>query len=112
MFLTGGATYPGMPPPFAWPAAIGDLVTALLAFVSLFSVVLRDWTKARPLVWIFNVWWTLDLLVAITLATIYRAPVFMGAAYWIPAFWAPALLVTHYVTFVGLTKYWKSTDKK
>jgi len=64
------------------------------------------------LVWIFNVWGTLDLLVAITLATIYRAPVFMGAAYWIPAFWAPAPLVTHYVYFVGLTKYWKSTDKK
>jgi hypothetical protein len=32
----------------------------------------------------------------------------MGPAYWIPAFWVPALLVTHYVTFVGLTKYWKT----
>jgi hypothetical protein len=29
------------------------------------------------------------------------------AAYWIPAFWVPALLVTHYVTFIILTKHWK-----
>ena len=38
-------------------------------------------------------------------------PVFMGPAYWIPAFWVPALLVTHYVTFVGLTKHWKNNPK-
>lgn len=110
MFLTRGATYPGLPREFAWPAALGDLVAALLAFVSIF-LVLRDWTRARPLVWIFNVWGTLDLLVAITLATIYGAPVFMGPAYWIPAFWVPALLVTHYITFVGLTKFWKSESR-
>ena len=30
----------------------------------------------------------------------------MGPAYWIPAFWVPALLVTHYITFVILLKYW------
>jgi hypothetical protein len=30
----------------------------------------------------------------------------MGPAYWIPAFWVPALLVTHYITFVVLLKYW------
>src|SRR5437016_1345137 len=57
MFLTRGATYPGLPREFAWPAALGDLVAALLAFVSIF-LVLRDWTKARPLVWVFNMWRT------------------------------------------------------
>src|ERR1041384_6107082 len=107
MFLTRGATYPGLPLEFAWPAALGDLVAAALAFTSIF-LVLRDWKRARPLVWVFNVWGTLDLLVAITLATVHSAPVFMGPAYWIPAFWVPALLVTHYVTFVGLTKHWKN----
>jgi hypothetical protein len=30
----------------------------------------------------------------------------MGPAYWIPAFGVPALLVTHYLTFVVLLKYW------
>jgi hypothetical protein len=109
MFLTRSATYPGLPREFAWPAALGDLIAALLAFACVF-LIRRDWKRARPLVGVFNVWGTLDLLVAITLATIYRAPVFMGAAYWIPAFWVPALLVTHYITFVGLTIHWNGSS--
>jgi len=106
MFLTRGATYPGLPPQFAYPAALGDLLAAVLAFISIF-LVLRNSVYARPMVWVFNVWGTLDLLDAITLATIYGAPAFMGPAYWIPAFWVPALLVTHYITFVVLTKHWR-----
>lgn len=105
MFLTRGATYPGLPPQFAYPAALGDLLTAVLAFVVIFFVS-RNSTYARPLVWVFNVFGSLDLLDAITLATIYNAPEFMGPAYWIPAFWVPALLVTHYITFIILTKHW------
>src|SRR2546421_12526455 len=34
MFLTRGATFPGMPPQFAYPAAFGDLITAILAFAA------------------------------------------------------------------------------
>ena len=49
---------------------------------------------------------TVDLIAAITLATLYGASAYMGPAYWIPAFWVPALLVTHYITFVVLWKYW------
>src|SRR6266478_3105081 len=105
MFLTRGATYPGMPPQFAYPAAVGDLVTAILAFVSI-PAVAKGAKTGRPLVWVFNIFGTLDLLLAITLATIYQAPIYMGPAYWIPALWVPALLVTHYVTFVVLRKHW------
>ena len=105
MFLTRGATYPGVPPQFAYPAALGDFVTAVLAFIAIFEVA-RNSRRARPLVWLFNVVGSIDLLDAITLATIYNAPPFMGAAYWIPAFWVPALLVTHYITFVVLIKHW------
>ena len=105
MFLTRGATYPGLPPQFAYPAALGDLLTAVLAFIAIFFVS-RNSIYARPLVWIFNVFGSLDLLDAITLATIYNAPEFVGPAYWIPAFWVPALLVTHYITFIILTKHW------
>ena len=46
---------------------------------------------AKLLVWIFNIVGSLDLINAITLATVYDASPFMGAAYWIPAFWVPAL---------------------
>jgi hypothetical protein len=103
MFLARGATYPRMPPEFAYPAAFGDLITSIMAFVTI-PFVLRGSVFARPLVWIFNVFGTVDLLVAIVTATIYNAPVAMGPAYWIPAFWVPLLLVTHYVTFILLRR--------
>ncbi len=104
MFLMRGAIYPGMPPQFAYPAAIGDLITAALAFTAI-PAVAANRPAGQTLVWIFNVVGTLDLIAAITLATIYNAPIYMGAAYWIPAFWVPLLLVTHYITFLVLTKY-------
>ena len=102
MFLAPGAVYPGIPAQFAYPAAFGDLLTAALAMTAILT------GTPRALVWTFNVVGTLDLLAAITLATIYGAPDFMGAAYWIPAFWVPALLVTHYLTFLLLTNNEKS----
>jgi len=106
MFLAPGAIYAGIPPQFAYPAAFGDLLAALLALIAI-PALLRNAAGARLLVWVFNVVGTLDLFSAITLATIYGAQPYMGAAYWIPAFWVPALLVTHYITFVFLWKYWK-----
>ena len=105
MFLTRGATYPGLPWQFACPAAFGDLISAALAFTALFLVI-ADSVLARPLVWVFNIFGVLDLIVAITLATVFGAAPYMGPAYWIPAFWVPALLVTHYITFVILRKHW------
>jgi hypothetical protein len=107
MFLTRGATYPGLPLEFAYPAAFGDLVTAIIAFVAI-PFVLRGSSLAKPMVWTFNIFGTVDLLTAITSATIYNAPIAMGPAYWIPAFWVPLLLVTHYVTFVLLRHRWES----
>ena len=107
MFLTRGATYPGLPPEFAYPAAFGDLNTAIIAFVAI-PFVLRRSGFAKPIVWIFNIFGTVDLLAAITTATIYNAPVVMGPAYWIPAVAVPLLLVTHYVTFVLLLRRWKN----
>lgn len=97
MFLAPGGVYEGMPPQFAYPAAYGDLLAAVLAMAALL-------TRSRLLAWIFNIEGTLDLVLAITLATAYGASEFMGPAYWIPAFWVPALLVTHYLTFVVLTE--------
>jgi hypothetical protein len=106
MFLAPGATLPGMPGQFAYPAACGDLLAAVLALVAIPAVA----TQARSaglLVWVFNVEGTLDLMTAIVTATLFGADAYMGPAYWIPAFWVPALLVTHYVVFVVLLRHWK-----
>jgi hypothetical protein len=110
MFLAPGATYPGIPPQFAYPAAFGDLLAALLALAAI-PAVAQGARVGRLLVWIFNVEGTVDLIAAIALATVYRAPGYMGPAYWIPAFWVPALLVTHYITFLVLLKYWKGAAR-
>jgi len=107
MFLTRGATYPGLPREFAYPAAFGDSITAIIAFAAI-PFVLRNSGFAKPMVWTFNIFGTVDLLAAITTATIYNAPVAMGPAYWIPAVAVPLLLVTHYVTFILLRRRWEN----
>jgi hypothetical protein len=105
MFLAPGAVYEGLPRAFARPAAFGDLIAAILALSALMAVRARH-PASRPLVWLFNVEGTVDLLLAIALATVNRAAPYMGPAYWIPALWVPALLVTHYITFVVLLRHW------
>ena len=105
MFLAPGAVFPGIPQQFTYPAAFGDFIAAVLALVAIPAVV-RQSRLARPLVGLFNLEGTLDLIAAISLATIYEAAPYMGPAYWIPAFWVPALLVTHYVVFVLLGSRW------
>jgi hypothetical protein len=80
-------------------------LAAVLALIAIAAVVRRS-QFARPLVGLFNIAGTIDLMFAISLATIYGAAPYMGAAYWIPAFWVPALLVTHYVVFVLLGRRW------
>ena len=101
MFLAPGAVYAGMPREFAYPAAFGDVLAAVLALMAI-AAVAAEARSARFLVWLFNIEGSLDLIAAITLATVYGAAAFMGPAYWIPAFWVPALLVTHYITFAVL----------
>ena len=110
MFLAPGATYPGLASKFAYPAAFGDLLAAVLALVALWALV-KNWRSARFLAWVFALEGTIDLINAITLAQLHGAAAFMGAAYWIPAFWVPALLVTLYITFVVLIKHWKDADE-
>lgn len=105
MFLAPGAIYAGMPAQFAWPAAAGDLLAAVLALAAIPAVAANS-RIAKPLVWMFNVEGTIDLAMAITLATVYDAGPYMGAAYWIPAFWVPALLVTHWIAFDVLVRHW------
>jgi hypothetical protein len=105
MFLAPGAVYSGIPPQFAYPAAFGDLLAALLALATI-PALLKDAKAGWLLLWVFNVAGTLDLIAAIALATIYDAAPFVGPAYWIPAFWVPALLVTHYIIFVILRRHW------
>ena len=101
MFLSSGAVLNGMPSAFAIPAAIGDLITAILAVIAL-AAVRRQSPRKTALLWIFNVFGTLDLLYAVSMGTLHNIGPFMGASYWIPSFWVPMLFVTHYIVFLRL----------
>src|SRR5258708_12557545 len=69
MFLAPGAVFPGIPQQFAYPAAVGDLITAVLALIALAAVV-RKSNFARPLFGPFTLPGTFNLIHPISLVTI------------------------------------------
>ena len=103
MFLAIGAVKYELPTAFSVPAAFGDLIASLLAFLALAFIRLR-WSLAIPIVWLFNIEGTLDLFNAVLRGVINDAWNGMGATFWIPSIIVPALLVTHYIVFLLLLR--------
>ena len=97
-FLIEGVTAQALDPRFANPAAYGDLLAAGLAFIALFAL-RYNWKAAIPLVWIFNIEGTVDLLNAVARGIIFNTDGHMGATYFIPIVIVPVLLVTHGMIF-------------
>jgi hypothetical protein len=99
-FLVPGVVAASLPSAFAAPAAYGDLVAALLAIAAILALTSgASW--AIPLVWLFNVWGTGDLLNAFYQAQIRvgLSPELLGAAFYIPTLVVPPLLVIHGLIF-------------
>ena len=99
-FLVPGVVSASLSPDFARPAAYGDLVAALLAVVAVLALSARaSWALA--IVWVFNLWGTIDLLYAIYQGEIgvRIGPGPLGAAFYIPTVLVPPLLVTHALIF-------------
>jgi hypothetical protein len=95
-FLIPGVVSPSLSPAFAVPAAYGDLAAAILAGIATLALAARaSW--AIPMVWVFNVWGTLDLLHAIYQGQIGVGidPGSLGGAFFIPTVVVPLLLVLH-----------------
>jgi len=99
-FLVPGVVSTSLSTDFARPAAYGDLAAALLAVIAIIALSARaSW--ALPIVWIFNLWGTIDLLYAIYQGQIGVRidPGSLGAAFYIPTVVVPPLLVTHGLIF-------------
>jgi hypothetical protein len=61
------------------------------------------WSIAIPVVWLFNIWGTLDLLNAYYMGVAQlRDPGLMAAAIYVPALYVPLLLVSHVLIFLLL----------
>jgi len=103
-FLVTGFVSADVNPRFASQVAWGDLIAAALALLSIGALSRRS-PSAIPLVWVFNVWGTLDLLNAYYMgATRLSDPGLMGAGIYVPALYVPLLLVSHVLIFQLLMK--------
>jgi hypothetical protein len=101
-FLVTGFVSPELGSDFASKVGWGDLIAASLALVSMAALSWR-WSIAIPLVWVFNIWGTLDLLNAYYMGvTQLGDPGLMGAGIYVPALYVPLLLVSHVLIFLLL----------
>jgi hypothetical protein len=99
-FLIPGVVSPSLSSAFAFPAAYGDLLAAILAILTIWSVSARA-SFATPIAWLFNLWGTADLLMAFYqgIFGVRIDPSWLGAAYFIPTVLVPPLLVMHGLIF-------------
>jgi hypothetical protein len=102
-FLVPGVVSADLPRAFATAAAIGDIVAATLALLSL--LLLRT-TAGVLIAWIFNVWGSLDLVNGFYEANATGlSPGQFGATYFIPTLIVPLLLMTHGLAFRVLLQH-------
>lgn len=103
-FMVAGFVSGQLSPDFAAEVGWGDLIAATLALVSMAALSWR-WSIAVPIVWIFNVWGTLDLPNAYYMGvTKIQDPGLFGAGIYLPALYVPLLLVSHVLAFMILLR--------
>lgn len=103
-FLVTGFVSPRLDAAFASQVGWGDLIAAVLALLAMAALSWRR-TFALPVVWIFNLWGTADLLNAYYKgATQVADPGLFGAGTYIPAVFVPILLVSHAIIFILLCR--------
>ena len=99
-FLVPGVVSPALPSAFAYSAAYGDVIAAVLALLSLLSL---PRVTGVVIAWIFNLWGSADILNAFYQAN--HAGLLagqLGATYFLPTLIVPLLMITHGVAFLIL----------
>lgn len=99
-FLVPNLNAGPLPDYFSLTTAYGDLVAGLLALVSLVALRLQ-WKLRLVLVWVFNTWGLVDLVLALTNPEVVSH---FGPTWYIPTFIVPALIVTHLLLFRQLVR--------
>lgn len=95
-----------LPAGFANPAAFGDLIALVLAYIAFIGLQRSRAERPRLLpVWIFNVVGTADLLFAFATAPfLIKDPGSFGLTYIIPTVYVPLLLTAHFYAFKVLAQ--------
>ncbi|WP_426436873.1 hypothetical protein [Bradyrhizobium genosp. P] len=103
-FMVAGFVSSELSSDFGSQVGWGDLIAAVLALLSMAALSWR-WSIAIPMVWIFNIWGTLDLLNAYYMGvTKIPDPGLFGAGIYVPALYVPLLLVSHVLGFMILSR--------
>ena len=102
-FIVPGVVGPNLQAAFAVPAAYGDLVAMVLAWVALITGSGRN---SRIAIWAFSLWGFADLLFAFYqgMIGVVIEPASLGAAWFIPTVTVPLLLWTHVLAFASLLR--------
>jgi len=114
VFLVPGVVAGPLPETFAAPAALGDLLTGVLAFLALIAL-RNNWSVARAAVWLFSIVGTIDLINALRQGDAWMTN--FGATWYIPTMLVPLLLVTQIMIFFrlfrgGQVQHSRLTDKR
>jgi len=88
---------------FAFYQAYGDFLAFVLALAS-FILVRSTHPYALAVVWVFNIFGSLEFLHSVIRGSISGTGGSMGAFWYIPVAYVPFGLVVHYLIFVLLTK--------
>ena len=103
-FMVAGFVSPQLPSWFGGQVGWGDFAAAVLALLSMAALTWR-WTFALPIVWIFNLEGTADLLNAYFKGVTQIAdPGLFGAGVYIPTLYVPILLISHTLAFIILSR--------
>jgi hypothetical protein len=105
-FLVPSVTDPLIPANFAFMAAWGDFISAVLAIACLLMLK-NAWRLTLPLVWLFNIIGTIDLIAALSQA---EAVPMLSGTWYIPTFFVPLLLVSHVMIFARLRQLHKTDN--
>lgn len=98
IFLIPTVTTPDLSPVFTIPGAYGDFITSIIAIISLL-VLSYNIKYSLPLIWLFNIIGSLDLLNGIFIGATNNIGQTLGSGFYIVAIMVPALLVTHFYIF-------------
>jgi len=101
VFLVPGVIAGPLPETFAGPAAFGDLLTGILAFLALIALRNR-WAFSKSLVWVFSIVGTIDLANALRQGDMWMTN--FGATWYIPTMFVPLLIVTHVMIYLRLLR--------
>ena len=96
VFLVLGVVAGPLPETFAAPAAYGDLLSGVLAFLALIALP-GNWSVAKLTVWIFRIVGTIYIINALRQVGTWMTD--FGAAWYIPTMIVPLLLVTQAMIF-------------